>query len=207
MIDDEKYPLSTAQDVSSTLAGSKVFTKLDLAHAYVQKSVDEASRKYLCINTHKGTVCFYKVTLRRQSAPKMFQVTTDKILQGVESSPRPVLTPNQNRSTTEEQGCILWRIRVIVPVSQMMSELRWEQTGVCIRAVARGFMWWPGLDGEIESAVKGCAVCQNVRSLPPRVPLHPWKWPVRPFQRVHIDFFQKGNDHFCLMVCMSYHEV
>ena len=61
-----------------------------------------------------------------------------------------------------------------------------------MKAIARSFMWWPGLDGEIELVVKCCTVCQNVRSLPPKVPLHPWKWPSRPFQRVHVLSERKG---------------
>ena len=69
-----------------------------------------------------------------------------------------------------------------------------------MKAVARSFMWWPGLDGEIERVVKSCPVCQNVRSLPPKMPLHPWKWPTRPFQRVHVDFCQKGKDYFLVVI-------
>ena len=65
-----------------------------------------------------------------------------------------------------------------------------------MKAIARSFMWWPGFDGEIELAVKRCAVCQNVRSLPHMLPLRPWKWPSRPFQRVYVDFCQKGKDYF-----------
>jgi len=40
----------------------------------------------------------------------------------------------------------------------------------------------------------------DVRSLPPKVPLHPWKWPSRPFQRVLIDFCQKGKDYFLVLI-------
>ena len=84
VVDDEQYPLPTAQDLYSTLAGSKVFTKLDLTHAYAQMSVDEASRKYLSINTHKGLYAYTKLPYGVKSAPKIFQATMDKILAGVE---------------------------------------------------------------------------------------------------------------------------
>ena len=84
VVDDEQYPLPTAQDLYSTLAGSKVFSKLDLTHAYAQMSVDEASQKYLCINTHKGLYAYTKLTYGVKSAAKIFQATMDKILQGVE---------------------------------------------------------------------------------------------------------------------------
>ena len=43
-------------------------------------------------------------------------------------------------------------------------------------------------------------MCRNVTSLPPKVPLHPWKWPSRPFQRVHVDFCQKGKDYFLVLI-------
>ena len=34
VVDDEQYLLPTAQDLYTTLVGSKVFSKLDLTHAY-----------------------------------------------------------------------------------------------------------------------------------------------------------------------------
>ena len=68
VVDDEQYPLPTAQDLYSTLAGSKVFTKLDLTHAYAQTSVEP----------------YTKLPYGVKSAPKIFQATMDKILAGVE---------------------------------------------------------------------------------------------------------------------------
>ena len=53
-VEDEQYPLPTQQDLYAALSGSKVFSKLNLSHAYAQLNVDEASCEYLTISTHKG---------------------------------------------------------------------------------------------------------------------------------------------------------
>ena len=52
----------------------------------------------------------------------------------------------------------------------------------------RGYMWWPGLDKDIEVCVKECYICQSTRKSPPVVPLHPWSWPEKVWSRVHIDY-------------------
>ena len=51
----ETYPLPHAEELFSKLAGGKFFSKLDLANAYLQLPLDEASRQYVTINTHKGS--------------------------------------------------------------------------------------------------------------------------------------------------------
>ena len=84
---------------------------------------------------------------------------------------------------------------------KMLKELHWEHPGVCaMKAIARTCIWWPKMDEEIEREIKLCSVCQNVRSSPPSAPLIPWKWATRPFQRIHIDFCQKGSDYFLVVV-------
>ena len=49
-------------------------------------------------------------------------------------------------------------------------------------------MWWPGIDKQLEELVKSCDRCQSVKSSPAPAPLHPWIWPSRPWQRIHIDY-------------------
>ena len=49
-----QYPDPTAEDLFATLAGGQAFTKLDLSHAYQQVLLDEDSRKFVTITTHKG---------------------------------------------------------------------------------------------------------------------------------------------------------
>ena len=103
-----------------------------------------------------------------------------------------------------EQSCILWGLRVIIPPSlraKMLKELHWEHPGVCgMKAIARTCVWWPKMDEEIEEVVRLCTVCQSTRSTPPCAPLIPWKWPSRPFQRIHVDFCQKENDFFLVVI-------
>jgi transposase InsO family protein len=70
-----------------------------------------------------------------------------------------------------------------------------------MKAIARTCACWPKMDEDIERAVKGCTVCcLSVRNTPPHAPLIPWKWPTRPFQRVHIDFCQKCKDYFLVVI-------
>ena len=42
---------------------------------------------------------------------------------------------------------------------------------VPIRGVAQSYLWWPGLDAEIEKLVQGCKSCQEVKNSPPATAL------------------------------------
>ncbi|XP_021339765.1 uncharacterized protein K02A2.6-like, partial [Mizuhopecten yessoensis] len=93
---------------------------------------------------------------------------------------------------TVHQGCHLWGMRVIIPPKlrrDLLSELHQGHIGVVkMKAVALSYMWWPGLDQDIELMCKTCAGCQEVKHATPGARLHPWEWPSRPWHRVHIDF-------------------
>ena len=116
------------------------------------------------------------------------------------------LRPYHNRrlELSCEQHCILWGSRVVIPPSlrpKMLRELHWEHPGICgMKAIARTCVWWPKMDEEIEGVVKTCTACQSTRSTPPTAPLIPWKWPTKPFQRIHVDFCQKDSDFFLVVV-------
>ena len=57
-----------------------------------------------------------------------------------------------------------------------------------MKQVARSYVWWPGMDRELEEMAKTCTPCQAQRKAPPKVPLAVWPWPSTPWERVHIDF-------------------
>ena len=79
----EEYPLPTPEELFSTLAGGKVFSKLDLSQAYLQLPVDEESKQYLTINTHQGLYVYNHLPFGVSSAPAIFQKLMDTVLQGV----------------------------------------------------------------------------------------------------------------------------
>ncbi len=49
-------------------------------------------------------------------------------------------------------------------------------------------MWWPKLDQDVERLVKICGTCQEHRNVLVVAPLHPWNWPDKPWQRLHVDY-------------------
>ena len=89
-------------------------------------------------------------------------------------------------------GCIVWGGRVVVPPpgrESVLIELHGGHPGTSrMKSLARGLVWWPGMDQEIENMVKQCSDCQQSRPSPPTAPLHPWCWPTRPWTRLHVDF-------------------
>ena len=78
------YVLPTAQDLYTALVGSKIFSKLDLSHAYAQLGVDKESQEYLTINTHKCLYSCLKLPYGVKSTPKISKAKMDQILHGVE---------------------------------------------------------------------------------------------------------------------------
>jgi len=66
-----------------SLSGGQEFTKLDLAHAYLQAPLEEESKKYTTINTHQGLYQYTRLPFGIGSAPAIFQRIIENILQGV----------------------------------------------------------------------------------------------------------------------------
>ena len=69
----ESYPLPRIDDLLSSLAGGKTFTKMDLAHAYIQVPLEEESKSLTTINTHKGLYEYNRLPYGISSAPAIFQ--------------------------------------------------------------------------------------------------------------------------------------
>lgn len=78
----DRYPLPRIEDIFANLSGGKQFSKLDLAHAYLQIPLDDATKKYVVINTHKGLFHYNRLPFGIHS-PAIFQRTMETLLQGI----------------------------------------------------------------------------------------------------------------------------
>ena len=100
-----------------------------------------------------------------------------------------------------KEGCLLWRYRVVIPGKlrhKLLLELHRHHPGVVrMKANAQSYMWWLGLDREIEQVAKGCQPSQAVKRAPLKSLLHPWVWPDKPWQRVHLDFAGSVHNNRC----------
>ena len=67
-----QYPLPHPELLFATLNGGVQFTKLDLLEAYLQIPLEEQSKKYLVINTHKGLYHFTRLPYGVATAPSIF---------------------------------------------------------------------------------------------------------------------------------------
>ncbi|XP_061190068.1 uncharacterized protein K02A2.6-like [Saccostrea echinata] len=79
----EQYPLPRIEDIFASLAGGQKFSKIDLKNAYLQLEVEEESKKFLTINTHRGLYRYNRLLFGVASAPAIWQRTIDTILQGL----------------------------------------------------------------------------------------------------------------------------
>lgn len=55
-----------------------------------------------------------------------------------------------------------------------------------MKSLARGYVWRPGIDADIERVVRQCTSCQLQVAAPAVAPLHPWDWPDKPWSRIHV---------------------
>ena len=78
---------------------------------------------------------------------------------------------------TVERGCLLWGVRLVVPAklrSQILRDLHRDYGSVVrMKAMGLSYMWWPGIDTDIESVAKSCVLCKAVKSAPCEASLHP----------------------------------
>ncbi|XP_059054506.1 uncharacterized protein K02A2.6-like [Achroia grisella] len=96
-----------------------------------------------------------------------------------------------------ENGVLLRGHKVVIPLllrERMLQELHSTHLGIVkMKCNARGRMWWPGIDSDIEHWSGACEQCMSVRPSPPRAPPAPWPRPPAPWCRIHIDYLFIGQ--------------
>ena len=80
----EKFILPTLESVTSSLAGSCVFSLLDAASGFWQVPLAPESSELTTFITPMGRFCFKRLTFGISSAPEIFQRKMSALLQGLE---------------------------------------------------------------------------------------------------------------------------
>ena len=79
----ESYPIPQIEELFASLSGGINFSKLDLKNAYLQLELEENSKQYTTINTHKGLFHYNRLPFGIASAPAIFQRAVETLLQGI----------------------------------------------------------------------------------------------------------------------------
>ena len=107
-----------------------------------------------------------------------------------------------------DSGYLLWGSRVVIPVKmreKILEMLHSTHMGMSsMKSLARGYLWWPGLDSEIERVAKRCEACSLNQRLTNRAAPHPWIRPTGPWERVHIYFAGAFLGYMWLLIVDAY---
>ena len=68
-----RYPIPKIEELFTAMSGGVMLTKLDLSHSYLQLQLNESSKEYRVINTHKGLFEYTRMPFGLASVPSIFQ--------------------------------------------------------------------------------------------------------------------------------------
>ncbi|XP_049865049.1 uncharacterized protein K02A2.6-like [Pectinophora gossypiella] len=69
----DKFPVPKIDDLLTNLGGCQYFSNIDLSQAYNQIELDNDSKKYTVINTHRGLFMYNRLVFGLASSPGIFQ--------------------------------------------------------------------------------------------------------------------------------------
>ena len=75
-----------------------------------------------------------------------------------------------------------------------------------MKALARGYVYWPNMNKQLEELVKSCTKCQLVAKSPRKTKLYSWPIPESPWSRLHIDFAGPINGQHYLILVDAYNK-
>ena len=103
---------------------------------------------------------------------------------------------------------LMWGLRVVMPESSrctILKDLHWQHSGIVrMIGLCRIHAWYPNIYKDIEKLVRECTPCKKVENEPRKVIHHPWAWPNKPMDRVHLDFCGPYYGNTFLIMVDSY---
>ncbi|CAB3379846.1 Hypothetical predicted protein [Cloeon dipterum] len=155
---------------------------------------------------HDDIMSLAQLKQETEKDPKMSQLKT-LILQGRHPNSLPVGFEDYAKKWKELRVCdgvVCVSGRAAVPGSlraAALKALHLVHFGMAkMKALARSYFWWPGMDKDIEEMARSCEPCLLVSKSPNKALVIPWSIPHRPWSRIHLDFFElKRGESFVIV--------
>ncbi|XP_055522646.1 uncharacterized protein K02A2.6-like [Wyeomyia smithii] len=145
---------------------------------------------------------------------KALQIVLQYIREGWPTDTRSITAPDvrtyfsRRESLTHVNCCILFHDRVVVPRKfrrQILKQFHRGHPGmVRMKSIARGFVFWPGIDNDIEEFVRNCTPCCTAGKAPVKTTLESWPIPDKPWSRIHVDYAGPVDGIYFLVVVDPY---
>ena len=114
---------------------------------------------------------------------------------------------SRRESLSVVRDCLMMADRVTIPKTlqeKVLQLLHEGHPGISrMKALARSYVYWPGMDKDIENLVRCCENCQLAGKLPLKVPLESWG-DNTPWSRVHADLAGPLHGNHLLVVVDSF---
>ena len=105
---------------------------------------------------------------------------------------------------TVDDGIVLYGTRLVIPPSMRRKTLVMLHEGhkgtERTKQRARGIVYWPGIDNDIDNTVRSCADCQRELLSFPKEPYIRHTSPTRPFQVISADLATHAGQQFLVVV-------
>lgn len=167
------------------------------------------------------------VTEREQELPVKFveigiatdedaalRAVRDHIINGWPSSIKAIQSGDVKKyfairdSLSINSNVVVFRDRTVIPPAlrkKILKHLHATHPGITrMKALARSYVFWPGLDQDIMDIVAQCQPCRENSKAPRKTELSSWCVPSGPWQRVHIDFMGPLRDKMYLVIMDAY---
>lgn len=130
------------------------------------------------------------------------RIIFEKLLNG--ESLRDTQFKGKDHEFMLNNGCVYRGNRVVIPKSlqtQVLSELHEGHIGIVkMKSLARSYCYWFNMDKDIELITLNCKGCSLVSKEPSKVPQHLWEVPLKPWERIHLDFAGPFQGKYFLIV-------
>ncbi|KAL1430638.1 hypothetical protein MTO96_014832 [Rhipicephalus appendiculatus] len=107
-----------------------------------------------------------------------------------------------------QEGCLLRGCRVVIPEKARKSVLGLAHENhrgiVAMKACARSYFWWPGVDRDIEEVARNCVTCRQHQKAPGKAPMPQWERATTPWHTIHADFAGPVEGRMLLVVVDAY---